>query len=569
MGSETGIALPYSRRIRKPTEYPGFIVNGKEHSNAMKAYVALFQSNMTPNSVQEALGSPESPSWKLAMKEEMESFSKNNVWTLVPAPAGAKIVGHKWVFKLKEEENGTPLYRARLVAKGFSQSYGIDYFETYAPVVRRTTLRMLFAVSVNFDLKISHFDVKTAFLYGDLTETVFMSQPEGFVMEGEETLVCKLSKAVYGLKQSARSWYKKADNVLKNLDFINFRNEPCVYIKKSESSVIIIALYVDDFYIFYSAVRDKKNLLEALQAKFKVKDLGEAKNCLGIKLIRNWSKGTLILQQEDYINVILDKFNMQNCKGAATPMEFRLKMENCKADKSVKVPYQELMGCLLYLSTNTRPDIAFVVSFLSQFNTSYTDVHWSLAKRVLSYLKSTSKLGLKYIKAKKPTFCLVGYADADWAGSPSSCSSLCKNSCYKSYSGFCFTLDSNLISWESKKQKLAAQSSTESEYICISEAVKESIYLNEMVSELFDIDQQNVLIFNDNQSAIKVAYSEGFSARTKHMGVRKQLVRDCINDGDISLDYMSTDEMPADLLTKALAKTNHYKCCTNLRLATD
>ena len=225
-----------------------------------------------------------------------------------------------------------------------------------------------------------------------------MSQPEGFSEKGKENQVCKLSKAVYGLKQSARSWYKKADNVLKNLEFKNFRNEPCVYIKKSESSVIIIALYVDDFYVFFSSVKDKTHLLEALQAKFKVKDLGEAKNCLGMKILRDWTKGSLILQQEDYINVILTRFNMQNCKGAATPMEFRLKIDNGQAGKKIQAPYQELMGCLLYLSTNTRPDIAFVVSFLSQFNNNYSDVHWSLAKRVLNYLKYTSKLGLKYVK---------------------------------------------------------------------------------------------------------------------------------------------------------------------------
>jgi len=377
-------------------------------------------------------------------------------------------------------------------------------------------------------------------------------------------MVCKLNKAVYGLKQAARSWNQKADGILKENGFKNFMDEPCVYIKSSKSSVIFVALYVDDFYIFYNEDAQKTELLQMLQKDIKIKDLGEAKNCLGVKIIRNWSDGTLVLQQEEYINHILEKFNMNKCnahegKAAYTPMEERLKLRDLPDGDRKELPYQNLIGCLLYLSINTRPDIAYTVSFLSQFNTCYTTTHWGLAKRLLAYLKYSSKRGLKYSRAKEPTFCLIGYADASWAENPMD---------YKSYSGFCFTLDDNLICWESKKQKLPAQSSSESEYIAMTEAAKESIYLNELIGSMFNCGLQKVMIFNDNQSALKTASAENFTARNKHYGCRIQFLREHYKDGTIDLTYMPTGIMPADILTKALGRQKHEDGCRYLKMTT-
>ena len=559
------------KRIRIPKQFPDFVTYGKGRpillasktdSTQLHTNQNIFVPNTNPNihvpnTVREALCGPESKFWTDAMLEELSSFDHCKAWTLEPPKPGTKIVGNKWVFKRKLNPDGSILYRARLVAKGYTQTYGVDYYETFAPVVRRTTLRLLFSVAVNFDLRFHHWDVKTAFLNGDLSETVYMSQPEGFIAEGMEGMVCRLNKAVYGLKQAARSWNLKADTVLKSQGFINFTDEPCVYIKRSNESIIIIALYVDDFYIVFNNNSDKDELLRVLKSHFKIKDLGEARDCLGMKIVRNWKNGTLLLHQEDYVNSILSKFNMQNCNGVDTPMEDRLKLKDMKSGEKGNMPYQELIGCLLYLSVCTRPDISYAVSFLSQYNTCYTRTHWNLAKRLLSYLKSTAKLGLNYAKIPNPSFCLIGFADADFAGNPAD---------YKSYSGYCFTLDNNLISWESKKQKLAAQSTTESEYIAITEAVKESLYLNALVNNFFQCGDQRVTIFNDNTSAIKLAYSDGFRARTKHFGCRIQLVRDCVQDGLVCIEHMSTKIMPADILTKPLGRVKHEECVQRLRL---
>ncbi|KAJ1525562.1 hypothetical protein ONE63_010366 [Megalurothrips usitatus] len=238
---------------------------------------------------------PNRKNWIEAMQDELDSFEKNSVWKLVPLPAGAKLVDNRRVFRKKENQDGTTLYRARLVAKGYTQMYGVDYHETFAPVVRRTALRILFSTAVNFNLHIDHLDVKNAFLYGDLSEDVFVCQPEGFTEQQSHGKVCKLQKAMYGLKQAARSWYWKIDKVLKPLGFKNLPDEPCVYHRVRKDSVIMLALYVDDFYVIYNSVNDKNDLVKALDSEFEIKDLGEAKNCLGMKLERDWKKGTLLI----------------------------------------------------------------------------------------------------------------------------------------------------------------------------------------------------------------------------------------------------------------------------------
>jgi len=571
------------KRTRIPKQFKDFVTFGNnqsllasvknksndlvpnDYSHAINKNSDLVPNDMdldanVPKTAREALEGPESRFWMEAMFDEINSFESCKAWTLEKPRVDSKIVGNRWVFKRKVNLDGTLLYRARLVAKGYTQTHGVDYYETYAPVVRRSTLRLLFSMAVNYDFKIAHLDVKTAFLNRDLLETAYMAQPEGFAAEGREGMVCKLNKAVYGLKQAARSWNQKADGVLKQQGFVNFSDEPCVYVKGNENSIVIIALYVDDFYLFYQNDCDKNQLLIVLQSYFKIKDLCEVKNCLGMRMERNWKNGTLLIHQEEYINSILQKFRLQNIKKFNTPMENRLKMEDVKVGPKTDLPYQELIGCLLYLSVCTRPDISYAVSFLSQFNNCYTRTHWQMAVRVVAYLKATPRLGLNYVKNKNATFGLIGYADADWAGNLSD---------YKSYSGYCFSLDNNLISWESKKQKLAAQSSTESEYIAVTEATKEAICLNDLVKNLFNCGDQRVTIFNDNTSAIKIAYASGFSARTKHFGVRIQLVRDCIQSDQLCLEHMSTTIMPADILTKPLDRQSHKNCCKNLRLVSD
>ncbi|XP_073943412.1 uncharacterized protein [Choristoneura fumiferana] len=227
-----------------------------------------------PTTVKEALQSSDSKLWRQAMQDEIDSFNKHEAWELVDRPADKNIVKNRWLFKIKRDANGKiACYRARLVAKGFTQKFGIDYLDTYSPVVRHSSLRMLLSLAVELDLKIDHLDVKTAFLNGNLSEEIYMSQPEGFIRQGNEHKVYKLKKAVYGLKQASRAWYDKVKEVLLADNFTQSKHESCIFSRRVGKHTIIIALYVDDFFVFYDCDKLAGKLKMSLKSHFTIKDL--------------------------------------------------------------------------------------------------------------------------------------------------------------------------------------------------------------------------------------------------------------------------------------------------------
>lgn len=495
--------------------------------------------------LEEALNGPEGNNWLDAINEEIQCFEDNSAWELVDAPVDSNIVKSKWVLKKKYDNENNVRYRARLVAKGFMQNKGIDYSETFSPVVRHTTLRLLFALAVQLNLEITHLDITTAFLNGDLEEVLYMQKPDCFPNCKDDGKVLLLKKAIYGLKQASRAWYKKVDDCLIGMAYKRSEVEPCLYIKDNDNCKTIVTIYVDDFFVFSNNASETENLKHILASKFKLKDLGEVKQCLGISVKVNRVNGIITLSQENYIDQLLKKFNMLECKPADTPMEAKLnlsKTEKC----NVKYPYQQLIGCLMYLAVLTRPDIMFSVVFLSQFNNCHEYEHWSYAKRVLRYLKKTKHYKLTY--TKKGNKKLEGFADADWGNNVVD---------RKSYTGLCFTLSGGIISWSSKKQSTVALSSTEAEYMSITEACKEAIYLRSLICEitgkLYTVD-----IFNDNQGALKLSVNSLFHNRTKHIDVRYHFCRDCVKDKIIKLNYLETAKMPADLFTKSLQYVKHY-----------
>lgn len=332
-----------------------------------------------PSSVQDALVRLDSDKWIDAMKQELASFTENDAWEVVERPENSTLVKCKWVFKKKLGLGNKVRYKARLVAKGCNQKPGIDYDETFSPVVRHSTLRLLIAISVNLDLKTTHLDVTTAFLNGSLTETVYMIQPEGFEESINKNHVLKLKRTIYGLKQALRVWYEKVENVLTTLNYKKSMYEPCVFFKFKNDSRTIIALYVDDFFIFSNSYLETDSLKRKLSLNFKIKDLGTMKQCLGMKVTVN--DKSITLDQEQYIDDLLLRFNMTDCKPVSAPMENNLKLNKSETNND-NFPYQQLIGGLMYLAVLTRPDISFCVSYLSQFNNCFDKSHWNSAKRV-------------------------------------------------------------------------------------------------------------------------------------------------------------------------------------------
>lgn len=323
--------------------------------------------------VKDAMEKDNANEWKKAMDSERTSHQLNNTWTLSELPKGRKTVKWKWVFKLKENANGTR-FKARLVAKGYLQKYGIDYEETFSPVVRTATLRIMFALEVQFGLKIHQLDAVTAFLQGDLQETIFMDQPEEY-MDGTDR-VCKLNKAIYGLKQAGRQWNLKLCESLVNFGLSKSELHPCVFF----NATIIVLIYVDGMLIFYKSKDDLDEVKKHMYENFHMKDIGHATKCIGITI--NQSEGKIEIDQVKYIDEILDKFITSNCKIAKTPSEpnekLSITMVTDENDLTGTVPYQEAVGSLLYLAQGTRPDIAFAVTNVSRFNARHSEQHSKL-----------------------------------------------------------------------------------------------------------------------------------------------------------------------------------------------
>uniref|UniRef100_A0A2A4J3A4 Reverse transcriptase Ty1/copia-type domain-containing protein n=1 Tax=Heliothis virescens TaxID=7102 RepID=A0A2A4J3A4_HELVI len=499
---------------------------------------------------EDVMGSTEREEWSKAIEEEMKSFHDNDAWELVDKPSGVRIVQCKWVFKKKLNSDNSVRYRARLVAKGFSQKKGIDYKETFSPVLRYSTLKMLFAVSVNLDLNIVHLDVKTAFLNGELKETVYMQLPNNLRNKDNMLKVLRLKKAIYGLKQSARAWYKKVDNCLLQLGYRKSMYEPCLFVKITENVKTYIALFVDDFFIFSSCNKEIDYLKAQLSARFQLKDLGILKQCLGMDV--TIEKGKICIHQKKFIEKLLCKFNMQYCNGVQTPMEVNLKLEKDENKNVTNLPYQQLIGSLMYISVLTRPDISFTVSFLSQYNNCYSEIHWKHAKRVLKYLYETKTYGLMYVKNNCD---LIGFVDADWGSNMID---------RRSFTGYCFLYSGCVISHECRKQQTVALSSTEAEYMAICEASKEAIFLKNLLSELIISNNNPIVLYNDSQSAQNLADNNMYHRRSKHIDIRFHFIREIVEKKIIKLNYLNTSQMPADLLTKSLGKEKHYSCLNKM-----
>lgn len=539
--------VPETTSMESEDSYESDFISASEFANM----ITLGYDIDEPKSVQEALDSKESDLWREAMQDELDSFNSNNCWTLKRLEKGQKPVKCRWIFKKKKDLKGNVVrYKARLVAKGFTQKYGIDYQETFAPVVRYSTIRMLFAIAAEYDLDIDQLDVKTAFLNGDLHENVLMEQPEGFVVKGKEDFVYKLNKSIYGLKQAAKCWYDKINETLLKMSFQKSSGEPCVYFRNENGRLTIIALYVDDILLFTASEDDKRDVKGRLMKAFEMKDLGEVREFLGFKIVKN--KGRIIIDQSHYIANILEKFKMTDCKPVGTPMEPGLKL--VRSEKTAEsYEYRGLIGCLMYLAVCTRPDIAFAVSSLSQFNDCFSEVHWKAAKRVLRYLKGTMDYKLVYTKSGLQ---VSGYVDADWA------------SCEvdrKSYTGFVYKIGKSVVSWECRKQKTVALSSTEAEYMALSDACKEALFIRSFMNECLSMNGV-ITLYNDNQSAQKLCTNHMFHARTKHIDVRHHFIRDIVAKQLVNICYLRTDEMTADILTKALSKEKFLKFVSQLCL---
>lgn len=497
------------------------------------------EKKQEPETVSEAM---EQPEWKEAMAAEFKALIKNNTWNLVPFQDQKNIIDSKWVFKTKYKADGTIERRkARLVAKGFQQTPGLDYYETFSPVIKASTVRVILSIAVHYNWEIRQMDINNAFLNGELKETVFMRQPEGFVDATRPQHVCKLTKAIYGLKQAPRSWYDKLKNALLKWGFRNTKSDSSLFVLMNKDHITFLLIYVDDIIITGSNSKFLKSFITQLNVMFALKDLGSLHYFLGVEVCRD--EGGLYLKQTKYIFDLLRKFNMENVTFCPTPMVTgRSLSEEAELMKNPTI-YRRAIGALQYL-TNTRPDISYAVNRLSQYMQAPTALHWQCVKRVFRYLKGT----MDYCLHLKPSADLdiSGFSDADWATNTED---------RKSVAGYCVYLGESLITWSSRKQRAVSRSSTESEYRALADLAAEVAWIRSLLQEIKLNIPRTPILWCDNLSAKALASNPIYHSRSKHIEVDVHYIRDQVLSNKVTVAYVPTSDQTADCLTKALTTT--------------
>ncbi|MCH84640.1 retrovirus-related Pol polyprotein from transposon TNT 1-94, partial [Trifolium medium] len=491
--------------------------------------------------------------WQKAMNDELDALAKTGTWKIVDLPPLTKPIGSKWVYKIKYKADGTiERYKARLVAKGYNQVEGLDFFDTFSPVAKLTTVRLLLAIAAIKNWNLHQLDVNNAFLHGDLQEDVYMTIPEG-VTSPKPNQVCKLLKSLYGLKQASRKWYEKLTSLLIQEGYKQSTADYSLFTLHSDTNFTALLVYVDDIILAGTSLLEFERIKGILDAHFKIKDLGVLKYFLGLEVAQ--SREGITVSQRKYCLDLLKDSGLLASKPATTPLDPAVKLHNDDGKLYEDISaYRRLIGRLLYL-TNTRPDISFAIQQLSQFLHKPTMVHYNAACRVVRYLKHNPGRGLLF--SRHSDLQLLGFSDADWAG--------CIDT-RRSTTGYCFFLGSSLVSWKAKKQLTVSRSSSEAEYRALSTATCELIWLLFLMKDLNMHCSKPPVIYCDSQSAMHIAQNPVFHERTKHLEIDCHFVREKLQQGILRLLPISTDDQLADCLTKPLATPKFISFISKLGL---
>nr|GEV52305.1 hypothetical protein [Tanacetum cinerariifolium] len=488
------------RATRAPTWMHDY-VSGEDilSDEELRENIAMFSSLSEPTSYHEAA---QEECWKWAMNQEIKSIERNNTWELCELPPGATTIGVKWVFKTKLDKDGKiDKHKARLVVKGYAQKQGLDYSEVFAPVAKWDIIRSIFALAAQRGMKVHQLDVKSAFLYGELEETVFVEQPQGYVVQGNEGKVYRLRKALYGLKQAPRAWYRRIESYFLKEGFEKCPYEPTLFIKLSkENAFLIVSIYVDDLIITGSTLDLIEQFKVSMRSEFEMSNMGEMCFFLGVEVIQ--SEDGIHLNQRKYAREILERFNMEDCNSVRSPIVPGCKL--VKDDLSGFVDatmYKQMVGCIMYLAA-TRPDIMYVAGQLCQYMETPTKQHMAAMKR------ST-----------------LGYV--------------------------CF-LSGAAIAWSSKQQPIVTHSTTEAEFVAATTCACQVLWLRRMLVYIGLTQEEGTIVNCDNMSTIRLSKNSIMHNRSKHIDVRYYFLRDLVNDGAIELRYCNTLAQVADIMTKPL-----------------
>ncbi|KAJ9532152.1 hypothetical protein QJQ45_003955 [Haematococcus lacustris] len=505
-----------------------------------------------PATIKEALAGPQSEQWSLAADEEMQSLLSYGTWELVALPEGCRPLANRWVWSVKRDGRGSIVrFKARLVVKGFLQREGIDFHELHAPVSKHATVRALLAVAAAEDMELEHLDVKTAFLNGRLEELIYMHQPAGY--EDGSGRVCRLHRALYGLRQAPRAWHARLKEELEQLGFTASAADSCLFTMMRGSSKVLLAIYVDDCLLAVSKgdMGTLEWVKQRLAAVFDIHQLGPVEQFLGMRISRDRAARQLVLSQEQYALSVVDHYGLADSRPRAVPLSTaeQLQREGVQQQSEGGHSFAEVIGSLQHLAVVSRPDIAHAVGVLAKFMSAPTKEHWRVLRGVLRYVADTAAMGLMYGASAG----LVGFCDADFAGDTDT---------RRSTTGHVCMLHGGAVSWSSRRQPTVAASTTESEYMACSAAGKEGLWLRGVLADLSlgSTVVQPVTIMCDNEAALILVKHPIASARSKHIDVLHHFVRERVARGELVFKFCGSAANVADVFTKALPSVKFEFC---------
>ena len=433
-------------------------------------------------------------------------------------------------------------FRALLVAKRFSQKAGIDFDQTFSPVVKYDSLRIILSIAAAEDLDLFQFDVSTAFLHGELTEEIYLEQPGGFSVKGREGDVYRLHKCLYGLKQSGRVWNTKFDGLVTTFGLVASTVDPCVYHYQKDGVFLILCLWVDDGLLVCNTAQLVSDLFSYLQIHFEIKPK-IVDRFVGLHITRDRTNRKLYVSQPSCIVNLSSAFNMQNCDPVSTPADSnsRLSASQNPSDSLLKFPYRNAVGALIHLCVN-RPDLNFAVGQVAKHSSNPDKSHINAVKRILAYVKGTANYGICFGNNNNT---LVAFCDADYAGDTDT---------RRSTTGCVVMLNGGPVTWGSRQQQCVSLSTTEAEYVAACETTRQVVWLRNLFQYIGLVQKTATVLFCDNQGAIHLRKNPENHKRTKHIEVQYHYVRKSQSDGIISVQYVSTKNQLADVFTKALPR---------------
>ena len=516
------------------------------------------EAEVEPKSYAQALTSPQREEWIRAMVTELRSLKERGTFIPTKIQSGRSLVDTKWVFKIKRDSKGKiERFKARIVARGFTQIPGLDFCETYAPVTRLSTIRLLAAKATLAKKRLKHLDVKSAYLNASLKTRILCKPPPGYehihnqCNEGDQAIpqapkCWELIKSLYGLKQAAFDWNELITQYLESIGMTPSLSDPCLFRgDRTWADTFLIALYVDDLIILAYNENDWRRFVSIFKERFQLQSNEVMSWYLNIAInqIEDDSKFRITLSQGAYIESKLEAFKMKNANTVATPATLS-RLTKGLDDTNLDIPYQSAVGALLYARRCTRPEISFALHQASKYNNCYNLSHWTALKRIFRYLKGTANYGVTY--SSEGNIELMGYSDSDWGQDPDS---------RRSVTGYVFILAGAAVSWSSKAQPSVALSTFEAETQALTEAIKEAIYLRRLLRFIGLVQRQATPIYVDNQAAVGCAlHGNPNHRKVKHMDLRYKFNHEAVEAKEVVVHHVPTENNLADLFTKPLPR---------------